>query len=172
MVDTIMAEKPSERAPQPPPKFQKPLNDVFARAAKTRRVVWPPQPEPPPKEVAPPPDGIDLLENLTINDDAMFQNNGPYKLVPTVYAEDPDNFGDIWPPPCPPDLSEKVIYDEARKKRVIRDFEVHPNTTDVHKSYKIAPGTLHVFMPTDKKVLQFNYDNVSRLATNEAPPDN
>lgn len=177
-IETTMAGKPvndhDRRAPAPPPNFQKPLNDVFSRVAKSRRVVWPPQPEPPPKEVAPPPE-IELMDSIAINEEAMFQNNDSYHLCPSLYAEDPDAFGDVWPPPCAPDLSEKVIYDESRKKRVHRDFEVQPSSTAVHKSYKIAPGTLHVFMPgsqqNDKKVLQFNYDNVKSLATQEKDKD-
>ncbi|CAG7734750.1 unnamed protein product, partial [Allacma fusca] len=153
MVETKMAQQGQQRQkfdpPAQPQQAGKPLNDVFGRVAKSfKKVTWPPQPEPPPKDVSPPPENVQLLDSIQLNEDAMFQNNDSYKLVPTVYAEDPDNFNeDVWPPPVPPNLDERVVYDASRPQRVIRDFEVqvpveaHP----VHKSYKIAPGTLHVF---------------------------
>jgi len=171
MVETRMAEAgPNNQSGVPGrPGYQKPLNNVFGRAAKNfKKVTWPPTPEPPPKEVSPPPDSIELLQEIPMNEDALFQKNDPYHLVPTVYAEDPDNFDeDVWPPPAPPNLDERVIYDATRPQRVIRDFEVavpleaHP----VHKSYKIAPGTLHVF--SDRGVLSYNTPDIgaARMAT-------
>ena len=73
-----------------------------------KKVTWPPTPEPPPKEVSPPPESVELLPEIPLNEDALFQKNDPYHLVPTVYAEDPDNFNeDVWPPPAPPSKCPK-----------------------------------------------------------------
>ena len=67
------------------------------------------------------------------------------------------------------DLNERVIYDSTRPQRVIRDFEVAVpvEAQPVHKSYKIAPGTLHVF--SQRGVLAYNTSDIgaARMASPE-----
>lgn len=69
------------------------------------------------------------------------------------------------------DTSEKVIHDETRHKRVIRDYAVFFNKNaapPVQPSYKVPPGTLHVI--SQRGVL--SYDNVDLGSARMAPDAN
>lgn len=71
----------------------------------------------------------------------------------------------------PSDTSEKVIHDETRPKRVIRDYTVFFNKNAapaVQPSYKVPPGTLHVI--SQRGVL--SYDTPDLGAARMAPDAN
>jgi len=109
-------------------------------------VTWPPTEDDGPREVAPPPTNVQLLNDIPLNDDA-WRPTGTYKASPTVYAEEPEELPEVWPPPEPINTDERVIHDPTRPKRAIRDYTVffkQNEAANTKPSYSVPPGTLHV----------------------------
>jgi hypothetical protein len=55
------------------------------------------------------------------------------------------------------DTDERTIFDPTRKKRVIRDYTVFFDKNkgaDANPSYRVPPGTLHVY--SKRGVLEFD----------------
>jgi len=154
----------------PPSGTEKPLPNIFTRCSNTfKKVSWPPHRDEVDNEVEPPPSNP-LLEQIPINEDAMYQLNETYKASPTVYAEEPDAMEEVWPPPEPINLDERVIYDASRKKRVIRDYSVFfdKNAAPPTKaSYKVPPGTLHVI--SQRGVLSYDKIDLGSGKPEEKP---
>jgi hypothetical protein len=149
---------PARFTPSWPPRGnEKQMPNIFTRCSNTfKKVSWPPQRDEDEKDIAPPPD-VQLLDQIPINDDAMYQINDTYKASPTVYAEEPEVMEESWPPPEPMNTDERVIYDPDRKKKVIRDYTVFfdkNKAPPTERSYKVPPGTLHVI--SQRGVLQYN----------------
>jgi len=150
-------ERPERFTPAWPPRSAPtPLPNIFTRCSdKFKKVTWPPEGYDEEKEIAPPPSHVPLLEDIPLNDEA-WRPVGTYKATPTVYAEEPEEIDNSWPPPEPIDTSEKVIHDPTRPKRAIRDYTVYFKPVDgpVAPSYKVPPGTLHVI--SQRGVLSYN----------------
>jgi len=156
-------ERPAKFTPDWPPKAsQKPLPNIFTRCSdKFKKVTWPPEGDDEQNQIAPPPAGVQLLDDIPLNDDA-WRPTGTYKLTPTVYAEEPDNFQpDIWPPPEPINTDERVIHDPSRPKRAVRDYTVFFKANEApatKPSYSVPPGTLHVI--SQRGVLSYNNPDI------------
>ena len=63
-------------------------------------MTWPPTEDDGPHEVAPPPTNVQLLDDIPLNDD-RWKPTGTYLANPSVYAEEPEELPEVWPPPEP-----------------------------------------------------------------------
>lgn len=74
---------------------------LFRFIAAFKKVKWPPEGYEEEPEIEPPPP-VQLLNEIPMNETAMFQKGPDYKLQPGVYVEEPAELPeDVWPPPEP-----------------------------------------------------------------------
>jgi len=151
--------RPQKFTPEWPPRpVRRQLPNVFNKCTNPeyKKVTWPPQGDDDERDSESPTQTIQLRDEIPLNDEAM-RPIGTYKAAPPVYAENPDNLGEVWPPVAPPDTSERVIHDPSRPKRAIRDYSVffgQNAAPEVQPSYRVPPGTLHVI--SQRGVLSYN----------------
>jgi len=165
-------EIPKKFTPEWPPRpNQKQMSGAFPKCSdKFKKVTWPPKDGEENEDKDNPQATVQLKDEMSLNDEA-WKPTGTYKAAPTIYAEQPAQLNeDVWPPPEQIDTSEKVVYDESRRKRVIRDYTVHfskNKAPEGEKSYKVPPGTLHVI--SQRGVL--SYDTPDIGAAQMAKPE-